>query len=77
MFVRQGMKLAAIGSAVGGVLGLGVAFAIEGLLLGISPLDPIALAATIAIMLSVGLAASYLPARRAAAITPLASLRAE
>lgn len=77
MFVRQGMKLALIGSTVGIVLGLGVAFAIQGLLFGVSPVDPIALAATVATMLAVGLAASYLPARRAAAVTPLAALRAE
>ena len=77
MFVRQGMKLALIGSTVGIVLGLGVAFAIQGLLFGVSPVDPIALGATVATMLAVGLAASYLPARRAAAVTPLAALRAE
>jgi len=77
MFVRQGMKLALLGSSVGIVLGLGVAFAIQGLLFGVSPVDPIALAATVAAMLAVGLAASYLPARRAASVTPLAALRAE
>ena len=77
MFVRQGMKVALIGSSVGIVLGLGVAFAIQGLLFGVSPVDPIALAATVTAMLTVGLAASYLPARRAAAVTPLAALRSE
>jgi ABC-type antimicrobial peptide transport system permease subunit len=77
MFLRQGMKLALIGSAIGIALGLGVAFAIQGLLFGISPVDPIALAVTVGTMLMVGLVASYLPARRAAAITPLAALRAE
>lgn len=77
MFVRQGMKLAVIGASVGIVLGLGVAFAIQGLLFGVSPVDPLALAATVAAMLAVGLAASYLPARRAANVTPLAALRAE
>lgn len=77
MFVRQGMKLALIGSAVGVILGLGVAFAIQGLLFGVSPVDPIALAATVAAMLAVGFLASYLPARRAASVTPLAALRAE
>ena len=77
MFLRQGMKLALIGSTIGIALGLGVAFAIQGLLFGISPVDPIALSVTVATMLTVGLVASYLPARRASAITPLAALRSE
>jgi predicted lysophospholipase L1 biosynthesis ABC-type transport system permease subunit len=77
MFVRQGMKLASIGAAAGLVLGLALAFAIQSLLFGVSPLDPLALGVTIGLMLTVGLAASYLPARRATAITPLAALRSE
>ncbi len=77
MFLRQGMKLALIGSTIGVALGLGVAFAIQSLLFGISPVDPIALTVTVATMLTVGLVASYLPARRAAAVTPLAALRSE
>lgn len=77
MFVRQGMKLALIGSGIGTVLGIAVAFGIRSLLLGISPLDPIALSATIGAMLAVGLAASYLPARRASSIAPLNALRSE
>lgn len=77
MFVRQGLTLASIGSAAGLALGLALGFAIQSLLFGISPLDPIAVGGTIAAMLLVGLAASYLPARRASAVTPLAALRSE
>ncbi|MDQ3069472.1 MAG: FtsX-like permease family protein [Acidobacteriota bacterium] len=77
MFVRQGMTLALIGSGVGVALGLGAAFAIQDLLLDVSPLDPFSLAVTIGTMLAVGLAASYLPARRASGVTPLAALRSE
>jgi predicted lysophospholipase L1 biosynthesis ABC-type transport system permease subunit len=77
MFVRQGMMLAGIGAAAGLVLGLGVAFAIQSLLFGISPVDPVSLAITVAAMLVVGLSASYLPARRAVSVTPLAALRSE
>ena len=77
LFVRQGMKLAAVGATIGIVLGLGLAFAIESLLFGVSPLDPIALGATAGAMLLVGFAASYFPARRASGITPLAALRSE
>lgn len=77
MFVRQGMKLALIGSGIGVLLGLGAGFAIQSLLLGISPLDPAAVSITIGTMLAVGLAASYLPARRAATVAPLSALRSE
>jgi predicted permease len=77
MFVRQGMKLATIGAGAGLVLGLALAFAIQGLLFGVSPVDPIALGVTIAAMLLVGLAASYFPARRASRVTPLSALRSE
>ncbi|HYN09939.1 MAG TPA: hypothetical protein VES67_21325 [Vicinamibacterales bacterium] len=47
------------------------------LLLGISPSDPLAFAGTIAALAAVALAASYLPARRAARLNPVAALRAE
>ena len=77
MFVRQGMTLATIGAAIGVALGLGVAIAIQSLLFGVSPVDPIALGATIGLMLLVGFTASYIPARRASAVTPLTALRAE
>lgn len=77
MFVRQGMTLAVIGSAIGVALGLAVATAIQGLLFGVSPFDPLALATTAGTMLAVALAASYLPSRRAARVSLLASLRAE
>ena len=77
MFVRQGMTLALIGSTIGVALGLAVATAIQGLLFGVSPFDPLALATTAGTMLAVALAASYLPSRRAARVSLLASLRAE
>ena len=77
MFVRQGMKLASIGAGTGLVLGLALAFAIQSFLFGISPVDPIAVSVTLALMLTVGLAASYIPARRASSMTPLSALRSE
>lgn len=77
MFVRQGMKLALVGSAIGVALGLAVAVAIQGLLFGVSPFDPIALGVTVGTMLAVALGASYLPSRRAAGVTLLAALRSE
>jgi predicted permease len=77
MFVRQGMTLAAAGALAGLALGLAMAFAIQGVLFGVSPVDPAAIATTIGSMLIVAFGASYLPARRAAAVAPLAALRSE
>jgi putative ABC transport system permease protein len=66
---------------VGIVLGLAGAYvaveAIAKLLPGARGADPVTLAAVVVLMLVVGSAASYLPARRAARVDPLAALRAE
>jgi ABC-type lipoprotein release transport system permease subunit len=44
-------------------------------LFGIAPQDPLTLMTTAAVLLSVVLAASWLPARRAARINPVAAMR--
>ena len=46
-------------------------------LFGVDPLDPVTFAAVPLVLLASALAASYLPARRAAAIAPVVALRAE
>jgi putative ABC transport system permease protein len=76
-FVRQGLSL----TAVGLTLGLGTAMVVSrwlsALLFGVQPNDPINLAGVATLMLLVGLAASYLPARRAASTDPMVALRSE
>lgn len=47
------------------------------LLYGVSFTDPLTLAAVVATMCGVGLAAAYLPARRATLVDPIVSLREE
>ena len=49
----------------------------EALLFGISATDPVTLVAVLGLLTLVGGLASYLPARRAVAINPVAALRAE
>jgi ABC-type antimicrobial peptide transport system permease subunit len=77
MMLREGMAPVAWGVAIG----LGASFlvtrVIAGLLYGVSPMDPVTLAATPVLLLAVALAACYLPARRATLIDPLAALRSE
>jgi len=77
MFVRSALLLTGIGTAVG----LGVAAVLMSLmrtlLFGISPLDPITFAAVPFALVAAAALASYLPARRTAAVDPVVALRAE
>jgi predicted permease len=80
MIVGQGMRLTAIGLAVGLVLALG-AFgsigAMRSLLPGISPLDPLTFIAVPAVLAAIALVASWIPARRAGRVDPLVALRVD
>ena len=76
LVLRQSTALAAVGV----VLGLGAAAAatryLEGMLFGLSPLDPSTFIAVSVAFRGGGLAA-YLPARRATKVDPLVALRCE
>ena len=65
------------GAAIGLVLAVGAARIMQTMLFGVSPLDAVALTIAPALMLVVAVAASVIPARRAARIDPIVSLRAE
>jgi putative ABC transport system permease protein len=75
MISRKGVGLAAIGVAIGVVVALGVTRFLRSLLYDVSPTDPLILAGTCAVLLLVALAASWIPARRAAAVDPSEALR--
>jgi predicted permease len=75
--VRQTLGLVAIGLA-GGVLGsILLASVAEKLLYGVAPTDAVALGGSAALLTAVACVASYLPARRAGRIDPVAALRSE
>src|ERR1700760_3837420 len=76
-FVRQGLLLATIGSALGMVAAAGLTRLMSSLLFGITALDPLTYAVVSVLLLFVAILASYLPARRATVIDPVRALRAE
>jgi ABC-type antimicrobial peptide transport system permease subunit len=75
--LAQGGRFALIGIAFGIVLASGLAQLLKGLLLGISPFDPITYAVVASLLAAICLIASYVPARRATTVDPLAALRAD
>jgi predicted permease len=77
MFVRHGLALAGIGVAIGLPAAAGLVRLMKSLLLGISPLDPLAFATAPAVLVLGAALASFLPARRAAAVDPVEALKAE
>jgi putative ABC transport system permease protein len=77
LVIRQGMLLALSGIGIGAGISLAATRALASLLYGISSTDPATFVAVSLILSSVALAASYLPARRATRMDPLAALRYE
>jgi putative ABC transport system permease protein len=73
----QGMRLAALGVLLGAIAAGAAATAMSKLLFGIRALDPVAFLSAVMLLLLVALAASYLPARRAARVDPIVALRYE
>jgi len=77
MVLRQGLTLAAAGAAVGLVGALIVAHLMAGLLYGVSPYDLSTFATVTAVLTTVAIAASYIPALRAMRLDPITTLHAE
>jgi predicted permease len=75
--VLDAMKLALLGAVVGLAVALPLAALARSSLYGISPLDPPALVGAVAVLLASALAATVMPARRAAHVDPMRILREE
>lgn len=77
MVIRQALALAVSGAAIGLVIASLGTRLLEGLLLGVEPLDPVTFGGAIAAILAVAALAAWLPARRAGLVSPAETLKAE
>jgi predicted permease len=77
MVLRQGMRLAVIGAAIGLALSAAASRVLVVVLFGVSPMDPVIFGGAAALFIAIGLAACYGPARRATRVDPLVALRYE
>jgi predicted permease len=77
IIVRQTLLLLALGVGVGVVLALAAVRSAASLLFGLQPNDPLTFAAASALLVTIALIASFLPARRASRVDPMVALRYE
>jgi predicted permease len=75
MVLRESLRLVAIGLGIGIAIALVCGRLIAAQLYGTTPSDPLTVTASVGVLLAVALAATILPARRAARLDPLAALR--
>jgi predicted permease len=75
LVLRQGLGVAVTGIVAGIVGAAGLTRLLSSMLFGIKALDPVTFMLAAMLFLMVALAASYIPARRAAAVEPMAALR--
>jgi predicted permease len=77
MVIREGLVLGLAGVGFGLVGALALGRLLSGLVFGVSPTDPVTLVAVGALLASVAVVASWIPARRAMRVDPAVVLRAE
>jgi ABC-type lipoprotein release transport system permease subunit len=77
LVLREGLKLALAGVALGVVGAFFAGRFLESMLYEVEPRDPMTLVVIAVLLVGVALVASYLPARRASRIDPFVALRTE
>jgi predicted permease len=77
MIVGQGLALALIGTGIGFIGSLGLTRLLKSLLFEVTPTDPLTFFGVAVILIGAALIASFVPAQRAASISPIAALRSE
>jgi putative ABC transport system permease protein len=77
LVIAQGLKLAGVGALAGLAGAVAATRLLVGLVKGVEPNDPLTFVLVTGALLSAAVVASYLPARRAARVDPIAALRVE
>jgi putative ABC transport system permease protein len=77
MFVYRGLMLSGIGIVAGVAVAAALTRLMSSLLFGVTPLDAVTFSAAAAFLAVAALCASYIPARRAATIDPMQTLKAD
>ena len=75
MVLGEGVRLAALGAAMGLLGALLSGWLLRDLLFGVDPLDPVSLSAAALLLVAASALAAYIPARRAARVDPAVVLR--
>ncbi len=75
MITGEGLRVILVGAAIGALGALAFARVLRTLLFGVEAFDPLTLGAVVVLIVGAGLAACYVPARRAARVDPVATLR--
>jgi ABC-type antimicrobial peptide transport system permease subunit len=77
MILRESLTLIGAGMAVGLIAALALTTVVAARLYGVSSMDPRTIAGAAAVLIAVGALAAFVPARRAASVDPMVSLRCE
>jgi len=77
LVVASGARMVIAGALAGLAMALALSGVLKSLLFGVGPRDPLTFIAAPAILVAVALVAAYVPARRAARVSPIEALRVE
>jgi ABC-type antimicrobial peptide transport system permease subunit len=77
LVMQRSAALIAMGTVFGLVASVAAARVIAGLLYAVTPVDPIVFAGVSSLLAAAGLAATFIPARRATRVDPIVALKVD
>jgi predicted permease len=77
LVLKKGMTLVLIGVALGMLAAVGASYLTAGILYGVEAVEPVTFVGVPALLAVVALAATWVPARRAASVDPMTALRSD